>query len=206
MPYLIGMILFALLIAPVTIKIDIAVQKSLTGRLGIGVWGKEAVFHFTLVRDEKDELALRFERNGRFKSHSSGAGAAVSGLGQIVRVLRRGDRARKLLFKSIEVLRVRAVARISLQDAAKTALLTEAAREAAAQLSVLLTRKHISHTFRTWPDFTFKGSACQGNCILFARLGNLALAAVLVGMLLKASAKQESDAKEAQKWNTPLET
>lgn len=205
MLYLAAYTLFGLFIAPIVIRIDFAYQKSLTGAVNVSVWGFKIMFHFEAARDEAGKPALIYYRNGSLKRHNRSAGNAISMFSKVVKVLFKGNIAFKLLEKSVTVMRLRGVVRVSLKDAAQTALMAAFLQEGMRIVSHVLNGRHITHAFRIWPDFSAKGSACQGNCILFVRLGNLALVSLLIGILMRRD-KKEKLTEEEEKWNTPLET
>ena len=164
---ILGIVLLLLLLfmLPVHIELEAAIEKEIKGAVTI--------------------------RTGCFKKRipiAEQTGASLGGL----RIFLRANRLKRLARKSVSIRRIGCMLRISLQDPAKTALLTMGVQEMLGQIGRCLNFKQIAHAFYIESDFLCRGSAFKGSCILFVRLGNL----VMMGMLALILSK------EAKKWNT----
>ncbi len=195
-------LLFFIAVTPVCLRVDGAVKDGFTGAITFSVWGIGKTIQIGSATDERGRVVFQYYLSGSPKRHNREAGDALIGAMGWIQVYMKGNLVRRLAQKTIHVLKIRGVLRISLQDAGKTALISVAAQELVKELSRYLKRRGIDHTIRAWPDFTFKGSAIQGSGILFVRLGNLFLLGAMMAILVRRAKK----AKEAAQWNTQLET
>jgi len=110
---------------------------------------------------------------------------------RLVGTLLRTDKARRFLFRPIHLVRLQALLRIGLHDAAHTALLSGLLQQFARMLP--------AHTdIRIQPDF-LTPTHLQARCILFFHLGTLLIIAamVLAAYLLESREHPAPQAKEA---------
>ena len=194
----IGILLFWVLIAPVTVHGTLAASRQITGALVIRVWGVPIVLTGGLCHNLEGKLVLSVHREGGGREHEQDPGSALAAVRKSIRFLRTANRFRDILFKSIHVMDIRCQIRVGTKDAAQTALLTAGVQGALKELGRLIGKT--PHHFRVWADFSGRGTAGQADCILFARLGNLLAG---TGFALAAYKKAEKQLEEESKWNIP---
>lgn len=160
--------LFLLVIAPV--ELQALWDQGLT--LDIRVWGIGRTFPVDL-------------------SGSGGQGTSRQQFMRILGTILRTDKARRFLLRHITLVRLQAGVRLSLQDAARTAVLTGLLQ----QLARLLPQRV---EVRVRPEF-LGPTRLQGRCILFFHLGTIIITAAmaLTAYLLEAREHPQPHPKEA---------
>ncbi|MBQ7851137.1 MAG: DUF2953 domain-containing protein [Clostridia bacterium] len=121
--------------------------------------------------------------------------------GQAIALLRRADKTRRFLLRHTHLETLHARVQLGMSNAARTALLTGAARALTVMLPVpwrSRVRLHIQ------PDFIHDRTALQLRCIIRVKLGTLLITSA---MLLAAFAAEKAvKAREAfRQWNTRSE-
>lgn len=101
------------------------------------------------------------------------------GFGNLLRVLKRINKARQLLLNHIALHRLTFAARVHGQDAARTALLTGVIRTLS---SFLPPQIRSSSRFLVIPEFHDAPSAVHVRCIISCRAGILLITAALLGI------------------------
>lgn len=194
----IGLLLFGVLITPISLRLTVAVSQQATGAMVIRIWGMPIVLVGGIQRNMDGKLVLLFHREGSGNDHEGDPGSAITMMRQGLKFIKTANVARAYLKWSIHIEDLGCQVRVGTKDAAKTALLAAGLQVVLNQTGKLL--GNIRHCFQVQTDFSGQGSAGQAHCILFARLGNLLLGSGLAFAAYKRAGKQ---IKEEATWNTP---
>ncbi len=202
------MAVYAMLITPLHLRVDVAAGKHLSGAMVLHIWGLRLQANLGLVRDDAGQLHLALRMKGSPKEHS---GSVVNtwhrGI-QAVRFIRETEWARTFLSRTVTLLHVGLQARLGFPDAAQTALSAGAASILLDIWRHKLKIRGIPCTLQAWPDFAGNPCAAQLSCILFMRLGNLLVGCVLAGFTVWAARRRQKkwNREEERAWSTPSET
>lgn len=200
------MAVYALLITPLRLRVDVAAGAHLSGAAVLKIWGFRLQASMGLVRNDQGKLLLAFRRKDSPKQHSGSIGDTWQKLQYAFRFLKTSNRTRGFFAKTITILFVGLRARISLPNAAHTALGSGAASVVLSILRQRLHSKGVPCRLEVWPDFEQKPCAAQLSCILFMRLGNLLFGCAMAGAALLAARIREKRREEEHAWSTPSET
>lgn len=169
MPELLLMILYVLLIAPVSATVEVSWQAGAELAVWGRVWGLPVDRHVRLTRgatgltmepDEDRSIAQRLR-------------CSLADIGTVL----RSNRARRYLLRHVQLLELDVLVRLSAGDAAHTAVLTGALQ----QLAGIVQRRLRSRArLVISPDFFTEQTRADMRCILFTRLGNLLIVAAAV--------------------------
>jgi hypothetical protein len=209
MAYL-GIILavYALLITPMHLRLDMAVGKHLSGAMVLHIWGLRLQANLGLIRDDQGQLHLALRMKGSPKQHSDSVVDAWKRAIKIVRFIRETEWTQTFLSRTVSVLHVGLIARLGFSDAAQTALISGAASIFLDIWRQKLKIRGIPCNVRAWPDFAGNPCAAQLSCILFMRLGNLLLGCALAGFAVWVAHRREKkwNREEERAWSTQSET
>jgi hypothetical protein len=197
---------YALLITPLRLRLDVAAGAHFSGAAVLKIWGIRLQANMGLIRDDEGKLLLALRRKDSDKQHSGSIGDTWQTLQHALYFLREADRTRAFFAKTITVLFVGLRARISFPNAAHTALGSGAASVLLSIFREKLHSKGVPCRLEVWPDFEFKPCAAQLSCILFMRLGNLLFGCAMAGIVLFIARIREKRREEDHAWSTPSET
>lgn len=171
--YLAAILAAFFLMAPVRLRADVRWQDGVDVAALARVWGVPLRWRHHLQRTGRGHrlFALRPDR----PPQETPAPRIRQGMAMVGALL-RGDRARRFLMAHVHMISLDALAVLSLEDAAATALLSGAARS----LTLLLPRAWRHRTrLRVQPGFPAGRSSLRARCIVSFRLGSLLIAAAL---------------------------
>ncbi|MCH5288076.1 MAG: hypothetical protein J1E43_11725 [Christensenellaceae bacterium] len=189
------LMLYLLLITPVTLRLDLRLAGETDVLLAARLWGLGPNLRFRLRRTEQGHRVFRVDKKGRetpLKAAPSPGKPAMTAL----RTILRGDHARQLLFRGITLLRLDAAVNVSLGDAARTALTAGTLQSLWRALPCAWRRRA---RLQVRPDFLNGRGSLQARCIVFFHLGTLILTAalLLLSLRMERSAHPAYPAKEA---------
>lgn len=159
--------------APVTIRTDVHWQDAVDVVALVRVWGVPMRFRRVLQRTGKGHRL--FALHPTQPPQETPPPRIRRGMA-LVGALLRGDYARRFLAHHVHLRALDALAVLSLEDAAATAMLAGAARS----LALLVPRRWRQRVrLRVQPGFPARKSSLRARCILSFRLGSLLVAAAL---------------------------
>ncbi len=197
---------YALLITPLRLRLDIAAGAHFSGAAVLKIWGIRMQANMGLIRDNEGKLLLAFRRKNSNKQHSGSIGDTWQTLQYALQFLKTADRTRAFFAKTITVMFIGLRARISFPNAAHTALGSGAASVLLSIFKKNLHSRGVPCSLEVWPDFEGKPCAAQLSCILFMRLGNLLFGCAMAGIALLIARIREKRREEDHAWTTPSET
>ncbi len=202
------MAVYALLITPLHLRLDLAAGKHLSGALVLRVWGLRLQANLGLTRDDQGQLHLALRLKNSPKQHSGSVGDTWQLILRVFRLLHETGPTRSFFSKTLTILYVGLKARLGFSDAAQTALSAGAASIFLDIWRQKLKVRKIPCNLQAWPDFAGKPCAAQLSCILFMRLGNLLVGCALAGFAAWAAYRREKkrNREEEHAWSTPSET
>lgn len=209
MPLLgIFMVVYALLITPLHLRIDIAAGSHLSGALVLRIWGFHVQANIGLVRDEQGKLHLALRLKGSKRQHSGSVSDTWKRILLTVRLIRETDLTRAFVARTLSVMSIGLKARIGFSDAAYTALASGSIQILLDIWREKLNMRGIESRLKVWPDFQGNPCAAQFSCILFMRMGNLLLGCALASMAARAANRRLklAGSEEDRAWSTPSET
>lgn len=185
--------IYVLLITPLRLGVALRFGETegLRGAAGIMLWGITLQAQARAVRDAQGRLRLETTFRGRMLPGSQDPSGPTQGILRMLKALKRANRARALLKKTVRLHALTLDGSIGLEDAAATALCVAALQALAAVIPGMRSRLA--------PRFDGK-SLVSGLCIVDTRLGTL-LAVCLLGAVSLALAGK----KEEHTWITPSE-
>lgn len=192
------------LIAPVTIRLDAAAAKGLTGAVVIRVWGVPLILSLIISRTPEGKLMLNLRREGSTKNHQEDPRSAADRVRLVLSSLKRANWTRWFLAKVVRWEFIALRLRVSTGRADQTALIWGGLQGIISVLQEALDRRAIPSQLVVQADFSFKGSAAEAGCILFVRLGNLLAAGLLILIAVRRSrrAMQAQQTGEGTTWST----
>ncbi len=209
MPLLgIFMVVYALLITPLQLRVDVAAGAHVSGALVLRIWGLHLQANVGLIRNEQGRLHLAFRLKGSPKQHSGSVADTWKKILVMIRMIRETNITKAFFTHTLSVLHVNLKARIGFSDAAYTAL-------TAGSIGILLNLwrerlklRGIHCSLNVWPDFEGNPCAAQFSCILFMRMGNLLLGCALASAAARAVRRRAklTSSEEERAWSTPSET
>lgn len=156
-------LIYALLIAPVTVRLDVALGPGAEAVIAPSIWGLGGEWRFRFA----DHRLIRLDRRGRAHPlRLGGSGGPRPPLPAIRRALRL-----------LELRRLDVALSVSLGDAARTALLSGALGSLWSALPCPWRRRA---RLRVRPDFLGGQGGVRARCMVFARLGTLLFAALML--------------------------
>lgn len=182
-------------ITPVRIVTDVWHHAVTDVHARIYLWGVRMDLKLRILRENKDWKVLLLTRQGQFKELRAKPGlvrqSAVS-----LKTFLRSDKARRFLLRHVDVQALHAWLRLSLSNAARTAMLTGALQVLQGMLPPAV-RKRVR--IRIQPDFMQHETLLQARCIVFFRLGTLLMtvAMVLAAYWMERRASAPQKVKEA---------
>ena len=202
------MAVYALLITPLHLRVDIAAGAHVSGALVLRIWGFHVQANVGLVRNEQGKLHLAFRLKGSPKQHSGSVADTWKKIMIMIRLIRETNLTRTFFARTISVLHVDLKTRIGFSDAAYTALTAGSIRVLLDMWRERLRRSGIHCSLKAWPDFEGNPCAAQFSCILFMRMGNLLLGCALASAAAWAVRRRVklASSEEDRAWSTPSET
>ncbi len=202
------MAVYALLITPLHLRIDVAVGKHLSGALVLRVWGLRMQANLGLLRDDAGQLHLAFRMKGSPKQHSGSVIGTWRRILKIIRFVKETELLQTHFSRTLDIMYVGLRTRLGFSDAARTALIYGAASILMNIWQQKLNLRGIPSHLRAWPDFEGNPCAAQLSCILFMRLGNLLVGCALAGFAAFRARRREKkwNHEEERAWSTPSET
>lgn len=157
--------LLAALTAPIHVRIDVLWQEGFEMDMWLRVWGLP--FGQSLrIGDRSGPKGIFMLPEGDGDSPATALRKRLADIGSVL----RGKWARRYLQRHVQVKQLDACIRICLSDAARTALMTGAARSLAQ--TVMRRGKRIAR-IAVFPDFIAGRSSMEARCILRFRLGHM---------------------------------
>lgn len=172
------------LIAPVRVSADVRWQGQADLALLIRVWGAPFRLRRRVLRTPKGHQF--FTLHGTEPPAATPAPRLRRGLAVLGAFL-RGDHARRFLLRHVRLDGLDALAILSLEDAAATALLSGLAQGLASLMPRAWRRRA---RIRVQPGFPARQSLLQARCIVSFRLGSLLFAALLALVAYAAEARE----------------
>lgn len=172
------------LIAPVSVSADVRWQGQADLALLIRVWGAPFRMRRRVLRTPKGHRF--FTLHDAQPPEATPAPSVRKGLALLGAFL-RGDHARRFLRRHVHLRSLDALAILSLEDAAATAILSGLVQGLLSLMPCAWQRKaHI----RVRPGFPARQSLLQARCIVSFRLGSLLFAALLAFIAYAAEARE----------------
>ena len=172
----IWLLLYLALITPVTVRIDIRWAERLDAVLAPRLWGLGPNLRFRLERTDHGHRLFRVDKAGEARPLKPPATSARPGM-TLLRAVIRGDRARELLLRGISLQQLDIALNVSLDNAARTALVSGAVQSLWRALPPAWRR---SARLRVRPDFLSGQGGAQARCMVFFHLGTLLITAALL--------------------------
>lgn len=172
------LLLLALMLTPVCFAVTLRHDGLTQGAFRLGVWPLMHRIPFRILRTPRGGHQLIFPGPARppAPANPRKMKSALVALGTLLRT----DHARKLLLGGTQLVQFTLNLRLSLSDAARTAMTVGAVQQL---LRLLPRRFHRRAQLRVQPDFLLHRSCWQGQCIVVIPLGILIITG---GMLLIA--------------------
>jgi len=199
------MVVYALLITPLHLRLDMAVGRHLSGALVLHIWGLRLQANLGLIHDDQGRLHLALRMKGSPKQHSGSVVDTWQRAIMIVRFIRKRNLTRAFISRTVTLMHVKMKARLGFSDAAQTAISAGAASILLDIWKQKLKIRGISCDLQVWPDFAGNPCAAQLSCILFMRLGNLLVGCALAGFAVWANHMRgkKLNREEERAWSTP---
>lgn len=193
---LVCLVLFALLITPVTLRLDLRLAGETDALLAVRLWGVGPDLRYRLRRTEQGHRVFRVDKKGRERPLKGTTSASALPVLKLLRTVMRGDHARRRFFRGITLLRLDAAVNVSLGDAARTALTAGILQGLWRALPCSWRRRA---RLQVRPDFLNGRGSLQARCIVFFHLGTLILTAalLLLSYAMERAAHPAYPAKEA---------
>ena len=156
------LLLFLLLIAPVTVRLDVRLLPAPEAVIVPRVWGLGPELRFRLA----DHRPVRVDRQGRVHPLRTGTGGPKPPLSAILEAAAH-----------LELLRLDIALSMGLGDAARTALMTGGLQSLWYALPERWRRRA---RFQVRPDFLGGQGCLQARCMVFCRLGTLLYTALML--------------------------
>ena len=189
------LVLFLILITPVTVRLDFRYGQAIEALLAPRFWGLGPDLRFRMVKTEQGRRLFRIGKSGR-SIPLKAAPASVKQNLTLLRVILRGNRARELFFHGLSLLQLDVALNVNLDNAARTALTAGGLQSLWRALPSAWRRRA---RLQVRPDFLGGQSNMQARCMVFFHLGTLFLTAamLLLSYLMERSAHPVHPAKEA---------
>lgn len=190
--FLLGVMVELMLIAPISVSADLWYGHQTEATVTLRVWGVRFLFRLRLTRDKDGHHLVLLPRHETEKPREAPVEQVRQGVVLLGTAL-RADHARRYFLRRIRLIRLDALLRLGLRDAAGTALWTGLL----AGLTGMFPLAWRSKTdIRIQPDFMHDRTSLNARCIVFFRLGNLLFAALMV---LAAWAMEQREHRAAQR-------
>ncbi len=202
------MAVYALLITPLHLRVDVAAGAHVSGAVILRIWGFHVQANVGLIRNEQGKLHLAFRLKGSPKQHSDSVADTWRRVLAMARLIRETNLTRAFFARTLSVMHVGLKARIGFSDAAYTALTAGSIRVLLDVWRQKLRQRGIHCSLKAWPDFEGNPCAAQFSCILFMRMGNLLLGCALASAAARAARRRAklTSSEEDRAWSTPSET
>ena len=190
-----GLVVFILLITPVTLRLDLRCGEVAEAMLAPRFWGLGPNLRFRLERTEQGRQVFRVSPSGRLIPLKAGASSARP-VTTMLRTVLRGNRARQFFFRGASLSQLDVALNISLDNAARTALTAGSLQSVWHALPCAWRRRA---RLRVRPDFLGGRNSMRARCMVFFHLGTLFLTAalLLLSYLAERAARPVHPAKEA---------
>lgn len=191
-----ALVLFMILITPVTLRLDVRCGQAAEALLAPRFWGLGPSLRFRLEKTDQGRQVFRVDKSGRLKPLKASSGSSVRPAMALLRAALRGNLARQLLLRGVSLQRLDVALNVSLDNAARTALTAGGLQSLWRALPCSWRRKA---RLRVRPDFLGGQSSAQARCMVFFRLGTLFLTAamLLLSYFMERAAHPVQPAKEA---------
>ena len=202
------MAVYALLITPLHLRLDVAAGTHVSGAIVLRIWGFHLQANVGLIRNEQGKLHLAFRMKGSQRQHSDSVADTWHRILVMIRLVRETNLTRAFFARTLSVLHMGLKARIGFSDAADTALAAGSIKIVLDIWRERLKLRGVQCNLKVWPDFEGNPCAAQFSCILFMRMGNLLLGCALASVAARAARRRAklTGSEEDRAWSTPSET
>ena len=174
---LVWLILFLLLIAPVTVRVDLHCVQSLRALIALRVWGIGPSLRYCVIKTDQGHRLLHLDRHGNPKPRTRPPSSSNKAALQILRQAFKTDLIRRYVFHGIALQQLDVALNISLDNAAQTALTAGGLQSVWRALPGAWRRKA---RLQVRPDFLNGQGGLQARCMVFFHLGTLFITAAML--------------------------